>query len=202
MAAARQLLLHGLRLVLVDLAAEGIDGNSHGNSPRKGPAQRAGPEIIKNTIILYRKNRRAASAARRRAKIIPKGQRPFGIKVSQVRGSQAAKMIQSVFCGVYAAKYSLRVAKCRRPALAAGQGAERSEIPLVKKSNALFDYLYSCSKNIGLIATTSSYSACSTCTEAFSAFRSALSTSSASGAVCARPSRRMRIIRRRTMGWA
>ena len=37
----------------------------------------------KNTIILYRKNRRAASAARRRAKIIPKGQRPFGIKVSQ-----------------------------------------------------------------------------------------------------------------------
>ena len=99
-------------------------------------------------------------------------------------------------------KHFARSRSVADPPLAAGQGAERSEIPLVKKSNALFDYLYSCSKNIGLIATTSSYSACSTCTEALSAFRSALSTSSASGAVCARPSRRMRIIRRRTMGWA
>ena len=63
MAAARQLLLHGLRLILVDLAAEGIDGNSHGNSPRKGPAQRAGPEIIK--IQSYYTEKTAAPQVRR-----------------------------------------------------------------------------------------------------------------------------------------
>ena len=63
-------------------------------------------------------------------------------------------------------------------------------------------YRYSSKRNIGLMQTTSSYSSCSTWTEELRAFRSAFNTSKASPQVWARPSRRIRIIRSRTMGWA
>ena len=63
-------------------------------------------------------------------------------------------------------------------------------------------YLYSRSRNMGLMATTSSYSSCSTWTVLLSFLRSSFSTARASLGLWARPSRTMRIIRSRTTGWA
>ena len=65
-----------------------------------------------------------------------------------------------------------------------------------------FRYSYAAFRNIGLMATTSSYSSCDTCTSALSALRSALTISNACCAVCARPWMITRCIRFNTIGCA